>query len=184
MQPGARSQITVRQSLMQARSFVADLSIRVTITLIYNKLNPGGTDIILFAALLERGIIPIVCRCRLCIRKDERFIRGSALFLSHLLVDVHPNISTDFWIHVPFEALKIVDFSRILKVSKEVFDVLGFDQNSSVAFDLQLRCRCGHPSYQGPLTFEQLVRILFLSHTHSFILTHSRLLTFVEKGIG
>lgn len=145
-------------SLMHARRFVADVSARTTISLIYHDSNdPGGADVMLFAELVEWGIIPIVCRCRLCrIQAEERPIKGYPLFLSHLLVDVHP-ILTD-WVHVPREEVKVVDFSRILKVAQEVVEVLGFNQNDAAIVNLRLACRCGHPSYHGPLTFGQLVR--------------------------
>ena len=119
------------KSLLHARCFVSGISTRITIALIYYHSNPACTDLMLFAKLLERGAIPIVCRCRLCVGTDERLIKGSVFFLSHLLVDVHAsNLTTDRrWFHVPPEELRIVDFS-----THEVPEVLGFDHNSSVVF--------------------------------------------------
>lgn len=162
---------TIGASLIHARRLVADVSARLAFSLIYQDSNTGdGASRTLFITLVEWGIIPIVCRCRLCIQEDERLIRGYALFLSHLLVDVHPNL-TD-WIHVPREQVNIVDFSRILNAAQEVYEVLGCNRSSTVVLNLQLACRCGHPSYQGPLTFAQLVRIIGIPYLYflSFVL--------------
>ena len=71
---------------------------------------------------------------------------------------------------------KSLIFSRILKVSQEVLEVLGFDHNSSVVFNPQLRCRCGHPSYQDSLTFpatgKDFSSLTFLPYYISFSVIH------------
>ena len=146
--------------LMHARCFVADVLTRIALSRVFMStgLNPSIARRVLFIKLVKWNIIPFDCRCNLCTQVDEILPRDYAPFLVHLLIDVHPRI-TD-WVSVPSVEVNAVKFSRILEVAQEIIVIFGINQDTTDVPNLQFFCRCGHPSYPGPLTFGQLVRII------------------------